>query len=97
MSTFVFDENIFKSKFVKGNKLSNTAKNRESSNCDSICPAGSDNANMFKDYTASELLADTLHNVYGSAVPNKKNINLSSEIKDKMLEEIDCHGDDNLK
>ena len=97
MSIFVFDESIFKSKFIKGNKISNTAKNKESSECDSICPAGSDNANMYKGYAASELLADALHNVYGSAVPNKKNIEVGSALKDKMLEEIDCQDNDDLK
>lgn len=95
MSTFVFDENIFISKFVKGNRISNTAKNTVQ-DCDSICPAGS-NSNMYKGYTVSELLADTLHNVYGSAVPNKKNIDVSTNLKEKMLEEIDCQGNDDLK
>ena len=96
MSTFVFDENIFQKKFVQADGIKNRAKGTAPS-CDSICPINSDNANFYKGYSASELLADTLHNVYGAAVPNKKSIDIGSNLKEKMLEEIDCQNNDDLK
>lgn len=96
MSTFVFDENIFQKKFVQADGIKNRAKGTVPS-CDSICPTNSDNANFYKGYSASELLADTLHNVYGAAVPNKKSVDLGSTLKERMIEEIDCKDNDDLK
>lgn len=92
MSMFIFDKSIFQKKFVQADGLKNRAKST-ASQCDSICPNNTDNANVYRGYTATELLADTLHNVFGEVLSAKKSINITEDLKEKMVEQLEY--DDN--
>lgn len=92
MAEFIFDQNIFQKKFIQADGFKNRAKSIVSK-CDSICPNNTDNANVYKGYTSMELLADTLHNVFGEVLSAKNALNIEDNLKQKILEQLDY--DDN--
>lgn len=96
MDKFIFNQNIFQKKFVQTDGLRNRAKSTVSQ-CDSICPNNTDNANVYRGYTSIELLADTLHNVFGEVLSAKKNTNISEELKEKMVEQLEYDNDPKLR
>lgn len=96
MAEFIFDQNIFQKKFVQADGLKNRAKSTVVQ-CDSICPNNTDNANVYRGYSSTELLADTLHNVFGEALSTKKIANIEKDLKEKMIEQLDYNDDPNLK
>lgn len=96
MSKFVFDQNIFQKKFVQQDGLRNRAKSIMAG-CDSICPNNTDSANVYKGYTSTELLADTLHNVFGEVLSTKKATSVDTDLKNKMIEQLDCNNDPKLQ
>lgn len=96
MAEFIFDPNIFQKKFVQADGFKNRAKSTVSG-CDSICPNSTDDANVYKGYTSIELLADTLHNVFGEVISVKKSINIQDDLKSKLLGQLEYNDDENLK
>ena len=96
MAEFVFDKNIFQKKFIQADGFKNRAKSIVSQ-CDSICPNNTDNANVYRGYTSTQLLADTLHNVFGQVLSSKKTANLQEELKLKMLEDLEYGDNEALK
>ncbi len=95
MAKFVFDQNIFQKKFIQADGFKNRAKSVVNK-CDSICPNNTDNANVYRGYTSTELLADTLHNVFGEVLSTKKTDNIEEKLKEKMLDRLDYGNDANL-
>lgn len=96
MAEFIFDQNIFLKKFVQADGLRNRAKSTVSQ-CDSICPNNTDNANVYRGYSSTELLADTLHNVFGEVLSAKKTDNIENDLKDKMIEQLEYDDDPVLR
>lgn len=96
MAEFIFDQNIFQKKFVQADGFRNRAKSIVTQ-CDSICPNNTDNANVYRGYSSKELLADTLHNVFGEVLSAKKTINIENELKEKMLEQLEYDDDPVLR
>lgn len=96
MGEFIFDQNIFQKKFVQADGLRNRAKSTVAQ-CDSICPNNTDNANVYRGYSSTELLADTLHNVFGEVLSAKKTSNIEDELKGKMIEQLEYDDDEVLK
>lgn len=96
MDKFIFDQNIFQKKFVQTDGLRNRAKSTVSQ-CDSICPNNTDNANVYRGYTSTELLADTLHNVFGEVLSAKKTTNIAEALKEKMIEQLEYYNDPELR
>ncbi len=92
MAGFIFDQNIFQKKFVQADGFRNRAKSTVAQ-CDSICPNNTDNANVYRGYSSTELLADTLHNVFGEVISAKKTTNIKNDLKEKMIEQLE-YGDD---
>lgn len=95
MARFIFDQNIFQKKFVQADGFKNKAKST-AAQCDSICPNNTDNANVYKGYTSTELLADTLHNVFGEVLSANKTDNIEERLKEKMLDKLDYGNDESL-
>lgn len=95
MEKFIFEQDIFQRKFVQSDGFKNRAKSTVA-DCDSICPNNTDNANVYRGYTAVQLLADTLHNVFGEVLSVKKNVDVEAELENQMLEQLEFE-DDNLK
>lgn len=95
MAEFVFDKSIFQKKFVQTDGFKNRAKSVVS-HCDSICPINTDNANVFKGYTSTELLADTLHNVFGEVLSAKNAPSIREDLRKKVIENLEFE-DDSLK
>jgi DNA phosphorothioation-dependent restriction protein DptG len=95
MAEFIFDKNIFQKKFIQADGFKNRAKSTVAK-CDSICPNNTDNANVYRGYTSTELLADTLHNVFGEVLSAKKSENIEDDLKKKMLEGLEYDDDENL-
>ena len=87
MAKFVFEQDIFQHKFIQADGFKNRAKSTVT-DCDSICPNNTDNANVYRGYTAVQLLTDTLHNVFGEVLSIKKSVDIESSLKLQMLE---CH------
>lgn len=96
MAEFIFDQNIFQKKFIQADGFKNRAKSIVVA-CDSICPNNTDNGNVYKGYTSIELLADTLHNVFGEVLSVEKSMNIEDDLKSKMLEQLEYNDDENLK
>jgi DNA phosphorothioation-dependent restriction protein DptG len=96
MAEFTFDKNIFQKKFIQADGLKNRAKSIVAQ-CDSICPNNTDNANVYRGYSSTELLADTLHNVFGEVLSAKKTANIENDLKEKMLEQLEYDDDPALK
>lgn len=96
MAEFTFDQNIFQKKFVQADGLKNRAKSTVAQ-CDSICPNNTDNANVYRGYSSTELLADTLHNVFGEVLIAKKTANIENDLKEKMIEQLEYDDDPVLK
>lgn len=96
MTKFIFDKNIFQKKFVQADGFKNKAKSTVAQ-CDSICPNNTDNANVYRGYSATELLADTLHNVFGEVLSMKKTTNIENELKEKMIEQLEFDDDPVLR
>lgn len=96
MAEFIFDQNIFQKKFIRRDGFRNYAKSTES-DCDSMCPNSTDGGNVYKGYTSIELLADTLHNVFGEVISAKKSINIEDDLKSKLLGQLEYNDDENLK
>ena len=89
MTEFVFDREIFKKRFLSGNLF----RNRSMSNvdgCDSLCPADTDGSGKGKiaEYTSEALLADTLHNVFGSEVTGANAQDIKENLKDKVFSQL---------
>lgn len=95
MAKFVFEQDIFQHKFIQADGFKNRAKSTVA-DCDSICPNNTDNANVYRGYTAVQLLADTLHNVFGEVLSIKKSVDIENSLKAQMLEQVEFE-DDNLK
>ncbi len=95
MASFIFEQEVFKHKFIQSDGFKNRAKSIVTS-CDSVCPNNTDNANVYRGYTATQLLADTLHNVFGEILSVKKTVNIEADLKEQMLKQIDFE-DENLK
>lgn len=95
MASFVFEQDIFRRKFIQSDGFKNRAKSTVT-DCDSICPNNTDNANVYRGYTAVQLLADILHNVFGEMLSLKKSVDIDDCLKKQMLELIEFE-DDNLK
>ena len=93
MANFVFEQDIFQHKFIQADGFKNRAKSTVA-DCDSICPNNTDNANVYRGYTAVQLLADTLHNVFGEVLSIKKSLDIEKNLKAQMLEQIECEEDD---
>ena len=96
MVDFIFDQNIFQKKFVQADGFRNRAKSTVAQ-CDSICPNNTDNANVYRGYASTELLADTLHNVFGEVLSTKKTTNIETELKEKMIEQLEYDEDPVLR
>lgn len=96
MAEFTFDQDIFQKKFIQADGLKNRAKSIVAQ-CDSICPNNTDNANVYRGYSSTELLADTLHNVFGEVLSAKKTANIENNLKEKMLEQLEYDDDPALK
>lgn len=79
MDKFVFDREIFKRKFIKGDSIQNRAKNTFAG-LDSICPNDSNSKNTYQGYKSNELLSDTLHNILGVVVDEKKEIDVETAL-----------------
>ncbi|MBD5540057.1 MAG: DNA phosphorothioation-dependent restriction protein DptG [Lachnospiraceae bacterium] len=92
MAMFIFDKDIFQKKFIQADGFKNRAKSTVSK-CDSICPNNTDNANVYRGYTSKELLADTLHNVFGEVLSTKKTTNIEDDLKKKMIERLEYNND----
>lgn len=84
MEKFVFDKEIFKRKFIQSSGIRNIAKNT-TNGLDSICPTKSKNGNICRGYKSNELMIDTLHNIWGVSVDEKKGV----DIETKLFEKID--------
>lgn len=93
MANFVFEQDIFQHKFIQADGFKNRAKSTVA-DCDSICPNNTDNANVYRGYTAIQLLADTLHNVFGEVLSIKKSVDIEKNLKAQMLEQIEFEDDD---
>lgn len=96
MAEFIFDQNIFQKKFVQADGFRNRAKSTVAQ-CDSICPNNTDNANVYRGYSSTELLADTLHNVFGEVLSTKKATNIENDLKEKMIEQLEYNDDPELR
>ena len=96
MGEFVFDQNIFQKKFVQADGLKNRAKSTVTQ-CDSICPNNTKNASVYRGYSSAELLADTLHNVFGEVLSTKNTNNIENDLKEKMIEQLDYNDDPVLR
>ena len=92
MEEFIFEQSIFQKKFIQTDGFKNHAKSI-APDCDSICPNKSDTTNDYKGYLSSELLADTLHNVFGEVLSSKKSENIDEMLKGKMLEQVEFDND----
>lgn len=96
MTQFIFDEYIFQKKFIQADGFKNRGKSTRSG-CDSICPNNTDHANVYKGYSSTELLADTLHNVFGEVLSSKKSLDIENDLQNKLLERLEYGGDEKLK
>lgn len=96
MTEFIFDRDIFKKKFIQADVFKNRAKSI-APQCDSICPNSTDDGNVFKGYTSTALLADTLHNIFGQVLSTKKAVDIEPELKKMMIEQLDYNNDPILK
>lgn len=96
MNKFIFDKDIFQKKFINKNGWINRGKSTVQ-HCDSVCPNSTDDANVFKGYTSTELLADTLHNIFGEVFSEKKATNIEADLKEKMIEQLEYGNDPELK
>lgn len=95
MAEYSFDKNVFQKKFIQADGFKNRAKSTVSK-CDSICPNNTDNANVYRGYSSTKLLADTLHNVFGEVLSAKKTANIEDSLRQKMLDQVEFN-DDALK
>lgn len=89
MAIFKFERDIFQHKFVQSDGFKNRAKSTVA-DCDSICPSNTDNANVYRGYSSMQLLADTLHNIFGEVLSVKKSADIEADLKNKMIEQLEC-------
>lgn len=94
MAGFTFDQNIFQKKFVQADGLKNKAKNTVAQ-CDSICPISTKNASIYKGYSSLELLSDTLHNVFGEVLSDKKVD--KNDLKEMLVQQLEYNDDPMLR
>lgn len=92
MAEFIFDRDIFQKKFVQSNGgvIRNRAKSTVSG-CDSVCPNNTDNGNKYAGYKSRELLADTLHYLFGAVINDKKASKIS--VLDEIEKQVDIDDD----
>ena len=94
MAGFTFDQKIFQKKFVQADGLKNKAKSTVVQ-CDSICPISTKNASIYKGYSALELLADTLHNIFGEVLSDKKAD--KNDLKKMLIQQLEYNDDPVLR
>ena len=94
MAGFTFDQKIFQKKFVQADGLKNKAKSTVVQ-CDSICTISTKNASIYKGYSALELLTDTLHNIFGEVLSDKKAD--KNDLKKMLIQQLEYNDDPVLR
>lgn len=92
MSTFVFDKEIFKEKFLQGKELRNRAKST-AKNCDNVCPIGSDKATQFNGITEIDIITGVLHSLLGERVNGKRVLNADEELAAEIVNQVKISSD----
>lgn len=87
MDEYIFDKEIFKTKFLQGSELRNRAKST-CKNSDSICPVGSDDASQFSKVTENDLLIDLLHGILCEKIDSKKLALIETELSNEIEKQV---------
>ncbi len=93
MEKFVFDQEIFRQKFVNSDGIRNKAKNNQPG-LDSICPVDSNKKNTYQGYKSGELLADSLHNILGMVFDVREDRNIKEDLFNTIGNMISYETDD---